>query len=114
MNYIVLLKSFIGKLAYIINVKCSRLLSDFISCMNLYIHYISLHYITLHLHFFSVVACQRYLCPYVIPMTMNDFIFKNLSLKTVLLLIVFCVLLVLHYYSFVLACILHFGSNVAY
>ena len=35
--------------------------------------------------FFSVVACQRYLCPYVIPMTMNAFIFKNLSLKTVLL-----------------------------
>ena len=33
----------------------------------------------------SVVACQRYLCPYVIPMTMNAFIFKNLSLKTVLL-----------------------------
>ena len=29
-------------------------------------------------------------------------------------LIVICVLLVLHYYSFVLACILHFGSNVAY
>ena len=35
--------------------------------------------------FFSVVACQRYLCPYVIPMTMNAFIFGNLSLKTVLL-----------------------------
>ena len=35
--------------------------------------------------FFSVFACQRYLCPYVIPMTMNAFIFKNLSLKTVLL-----------------------------
>ena len=34
---------------------------------------------------FILVACQRYLCPYVIPMTMNAFIFKNLSLKTVLL-----------------------------
>ena len=33
----------------------------------------------------KIVACQRYLCPYVIPMTMNAFIFKNLSLKTVLL-----------------------------
>ena len=33
--------------------------------------------------FFSVVACQRYLCPNVIPMTMNVFIFRNLSLKTV-------------------------------
>ena len=33
----------------------------------------------------SVVACQRYLCSYVIPMTMEAFIFKNLSLKTVLL-----------------------------
>ena len=27
---------------------------------------------------------------------------------------IFCVLLNLHYYSFVLACILHFRSNVAY
>ena len=34
---------------------------------------------------FSVDACQRYLCPNVIPMTMNVFIFRNLSLKTVLL-----------------------------
>ena len=32
---------------------------------------------------FSVVACQRYLCPNVIPLTMNVFIFRNLSLKTV-------------------------------
>ena len=31
----------------------------------------------------SVVACQRNLCPNVIPMTMNVFIFRNLSLKTV-------------------------------
>ena len=30
-----------------------------------------------------VVACQRYLCPNVISMTMNVFIFRNLSLKTV-------------------------------
>ena len=29
------------------------------------------------------VACQRYLCPNVIPMTMNVFIFRNISLKTV-------------------------------
>ena len=33
--------------------------------------------------FFFVVACQRYLCPNVISMTMNVFIFRNLSLKTV-------------------------------
>ena len=33
--------------------------------------------------FFLVVACQRYLCPNVISMTMNVFIFRNLSLKTV-------------------------------
>ena len=32
---------------------------------------------------FLVVACQRYLCPNVISMTMNVFIFRNLSLKTV-------------------------------
>ena len=31
----------------------------------------------------SVVACQRYLCPNVISMTMNVFIFRNLSLKIV-------------------------------
>ena len=34
-------------------------------------------------NFFLVVACQRYLCPNVISMTMNVFIFRNLSLKTV-------------------------------
>ena len=33
--------------------------------------------------FFLVVACQRYLCPDVISMTMDVFIFRNLSLKTV-------------------------------
>ena len=32
---------------------------------------------------FLVVACQRYLCPNVISMTMNVFIFRNLSFKTV-------------------------------
>ena len=29
------------------------------------------------------IACQRYLCPNVIPMTVNVCIFRNLSLKTV-------------------------------
>ena len=34
-------------------------------------------------HITLVVACQRYLCPNVISMTMNVFIFRNLSSKTV-------------------------------
>ena len=33
--------------------------------------------------FTLVVACQQYVCPNVISMTMNVFIFRNLSLKTV-------------------------------
>ena len=32
----------------------------------------------------SLIACQRYLCSNVIPMTMSVFIVRNLLLKTVL------------------------------
>ena len=38
---------------------------------------------TENIQMYWVVACQRYLCPNVISMTMNVFIFRNLSLKTV-------------------------------